>query len=103
MAMDKQHFFIKLIAPRPTFSQDMNEKERELMQRHIAYWKGLVEQRTAIVFGPVFDPKGGYGMGIIEVATPEQAQEIMANDPTILANQNFGFEIYPMRLGMIRE
>ena len=107
--MDKQHFFIKLIPPRPTFPQDMTDSEREIMQRHIGYWKKLVENRTAIVFGPVFDPAGGYGMGIVEVTDKEEANDILANDPTILANCNcncncnFSFEIFPMRIGMIRE
>jgi len=33
--MAKQHYFFKLIPPRPTFIQDMNDDERRLMDEHI--------------------------------------------------------------------
>jgi hypothetical protein len=36
----------------------MTEAERNVMQEHAIYWKGLIDRRTAIVFGPVLDPKG---------------------------------------------
>lgn len=101
-AMEKKHYFIKLYAPRPTFSTDMTEAEREMMQQHIAYWKTLTIKRTAIVFGPVFDPGGNFGMGIVEVDDEAEAEHIMNNDPTILANINFRYELFPMRIGLIR-
>lgn len=101
--MSKQFFFIKLIAPRPTFAQDMNDEERTVMQEHISYWMGLTQEGTAVLFGPVFEPTGGYGMGVIEVADEQAAKEIMLHDPTILSNRNFAFEIHPMRVGMIRK
>jgi uncharacterized protein len=100
--MEKKHFFIKLFAPRPTFSQDMTETEREMMQKHVAYWHALTLKRTAVVFGPVFDAANPYGMGIVEVDSETEAQDLMLNDPTILSNTNFSFEISPMRIGLIR-
>ena len=103
MIMDKKHFFIKLIAPRPTFAQDMTEDERKLMMTHIAYWRDLTEKRISLVFGPVFDPAGNYGMAIIEVEDEAAAKKTLENDPTIIADQNFSFEIYPMRVGMERK
>jgi hypothetical protein len=36
-AMEKQHFFFKLIPARPTFPQDMTDKERLLMKDHARY------------------------------------------------------------------
>ena len=100
--MEKKHFFIKLFAPRPTFSQDMTETEREMMMKHIAYWQALTLKRTSIVYGPVFDPAGPYGMGIVEVDSEADAQDLMLNDPTIQSNTNFSFEIAPMRIGLMR-
>ena len=35
--MDKRHYYLKLIPPRPTFPHDMTEDERRLMQEHVAY------------------------------------------------------------------
>lgn len=101
--MEKQHFFIKLLAPRPTFTQDMTDAERAVMNEHIVYWKDLTDKRIAIIFGPVFDPQGGFGMGVVEVNNEEEAKAIMAKDPTITSGLNFGFEIYPMRIGQIRQ
>jgi len=101
--MNRQFFFIKLIAPRPTFSQDMDEAERAVMMEHIQYWTRLTEAGTAVLFGPVFEPTGGYGMGVIEVADEQAAHEVLQQDPTILSERNFAYEIHPMRVGMIRK
>ena len=44
----------------------MTEAEEKLMHEHVKYWENLINRRIAIVFGPVADPKGGYGIAIIE-------------------------------------
>jgi len=85
------HFFLKLIPPRPTFADDMSEAERGIMQRHVGYLAGLLASGTGVAFGPVMDPAGVFGMGIVEAA----ARAITANDP---ASAVARYEIYPMRL-----
>src|SRR5271169_1095313 len=65
------HFFLKLIAARPTFAMDMNAEEKAMMAEHVAYWKAKLDSGQVVVFGPVFDPKGSYGMGV--VAVPDEA------------------------------
>jgi uncharacterized protein YciI len=70
--MEKKHFFLKLNPPRPTFAQDMNEEERNIMNKHVEYWKGLVDKGVVIVYGPVFDPEGGYGIGVVEVESEKK-------------------------------
>jgi hypothetical protein len=52
------HFFLKLIGPRPSFAQDMNEQEKSMMHEHVLYWKGRQDKGEVLVFGPVLDPKG---------------------------------------------
>ena len=47
---------------------DMNETEKTLMQEHFLYWKGRQDKGEVLVFGPVMDPKGPYGMGVIAAA-----------------------------------
>jgi uncharacterized protein YciI len=91
-----QHFLFKIIPPRPTFAQDMNDEERKLMQEHAAYWKQLQQQGVALAYGPVFEPTGAWGLGIIEVEDETAAKELALNDPTIRANLHT-FEIHPMR------
>ena len=89
------HFMFKLIAPRPTFAMDMNEEEKKLMQQHAIYWNDLLAEGTAIVYGPVLDPKGTYGLAIIEADNEADAQAICANDPTIKAALHT-YELHPM-------
>ncbi len=61
------YFFCRLIPPRPTFVKDMTNTEAKLMQEYAAYWKGLAERGIYLVVGLVSDPKGAYGVGIINV------------------------------------
>jgi uncharacterized protein YciI len=66
------------------------------MNEHSAYWKQLLEKNIALVYGPVFEPKGAWGMAIIEVENEAVANELAFNDPTIKANLHT-FELHPMR------
>ncbi len=43
----------------------MTPEERTIMQSHVGYWSGKVASGNALVFGPVADPGGGYGIGIM--------------------------------------
>jgi uncharacterized protein len=89
------HFMFKLIAPRPTFAMDMNGEEKKLMQQHAIFWNDLLANGTALVYGPVLDPKGAYGLAIIEADSAKEAQAICTNDPTIKASLNT-YELHPM-------
>jgi uncharacterized protein YciI len=89
-----KQFLCKLIPPRPTFAQDMTEVERKIMQEHVVYWKGLSDRRIAIIFGPVLDPKGTWGVAIVEVASEPGAHILGRNDPAVQAGLTF--EVYPM-------
>jgi uncharacterized protein len=94
-----KHFFVKLIPPRPTFPQDMSVSERSLMQEHSLYLKDLQEQGIALIYGPVFDLKGAWGLAVIESESEEKARMFMDNDPTIKANLN-KYELAPMNAFM---
>jgi len=96
------YFYVKLNAPRATFLTDMTDAERAIMDAHIARWVSLTQERTAVLFGPVFDPAGGFGVGILEVADEKAAHDIMVQDPTTTSGLGFSFEIHPMMMGMIR-
>ena len=92
--MEKKHYLLYLNPPRPTFAMDMNDEERAIMLRHVEYWTKFMNEGKAIVFGPVFDPAGVYGVGIIEVENDQQLMDFMDNDP---ANGLNKYEYYPMR------
>ena len=74
----------------------MTPAERDLMREHVAYWTELMKEGRVIAFGPVADPKGSYGIGIIQLEQGADANALGANDPIILAHAGFGFEIHPM-------
>lgn len=83
-----------LTPPRITFVDDMTDEERSIMNQHVIYWRGLLDKGIAIVFGPVMDPKGPFGMAVVEVGNAEQLNEIVAGDP---ANGLQKFATFPMR------
>jgi hypothetical protein len=44
---------VRLIPPRPTSDQDMDDREREIMGRHAAYYGELAQAGSIVVYGPV--------------------------------------------------
>jgi len=88
--------FCRLVPPRPSFAMDMTADERAAMQRHIGYWTALLERGTAIVFGPVADPAGPWGLGVIRLRGDESATDIVNADPAIQAGIGLRYETLPM-------
>lgn len=74
--------------------QDMNIQEKEVMQKHVAYWAPYVNDGTVIVLGPVMDPKGGFGIAVVQVDDDAHLQRLISADP---ANGLNSYEFYPMR------
>ena len=91
------HFFFKLIAPRPTFAMDMTDGEKAIMAEHLTYWKAKLDAGDVVVFGPVMDPKGPFGAGVVAAADEVAARTFADGDPAIKSNRGFTCEIYPMR------
>ena len=79
--MSKMYFALKLIPPRESFTQDMTPDEQNIMHQHVAYWTDLMNKGKVIAFGPVLDPKGGYGLGIVCVDNEEELNLLMKDDP----------------------
>ena len=91
-----KNYLFRLIPPRPTFAADMTPAEAALMQQHVAYWGGLMQQGKVIAFGPVADPRGAWGMGLLQLDDGADPAAIGAQDPTILGNVGFSFEVHTM-------
>lgn len=87
------YFFVRTQNPRPTFHLDMTPEERAVMDRHVAYWSEKAARGIAIVFGPVLDPKGVYGIGVYDVADEAEMRDLLAHDPAIGLLQ---YEVLPM-------
>jgi uncharacterized protein YndB with AHSA1/START domain len=90
------YFLCRLLPPRPSFMADMNEAELGVMKEHGGYWAQHLAAGTALLYGPVADPKGGWGVGIIAVDSEEQAKQLEANDPAIKSGRGFQYERLPM-------
>jgi uncharacterized protein len=88
------HFFLKLVPARPTFAQDMSAEERAIMQEHVGYWSELMKQGKVHVYGPVLDPAGVYGIGIVEADSMAEVDELIELDPATKINR---YEVFAMR------
>ena len=96
------NFYCKLIAPRPTFGQDMTPEEAQVMQEHAAYWKDWMSRGHVLGFGVVGDPAGVFGVGIVDFESADAARAFTDGDPTIRSQRGFAFEIHPMPFGFVR-
>jgi uncharacterized protein len=93
--VSKKQFFFQLIPPRPTFAQDMTAQERALMAEHAAYMKVFFSSGAVLSYGPVLDPAGSFGIGLLEMDDLAEAERFAQGDPTIKAGMNT-YTIFPM-------
>jgi hypothetical protein len=76
-------FAFRLQPSRPTFALDMTDAEREIMGRHAAYWQPRIECGQMVVFGPVLDDGGSWGLGVIETDDEDELRAFAASDPVM--------------------
>jgi uncharacterized protein YciI len=77
------NFVYKLIPPRPTFAGDMTDAEQAVMGEHAAYWTGLFEEGSVVVFGVVIESAGAWGLAVVEADSEEDLRAIAADDPAV--------------------
>jgi uncharacterized protein YndB with AHSA1/START domain len=90
------YFLFRLLPPRPTFMHDATAEELDLMRVHGVYWRGKLAEGKVVAIGPVADPAGGWGVGILRVATEAEVEGLTSNDPVMLADKGFRIEAFPM-------
>lgn len=90
-----QGFVFRLLPPRSSFMFDMTEDERVAMEEHAAYWRDQMADGRVAAFGPVVDPAGPYGLGVVLVPGLAEAERLRDGDPAV---QKIGMrtEISPM-------
>lgn len=89
-------FLLRLLAPRASFMQDMTAEEAELMKAHGAYLQGKLAEGIVMFYGPVADPKGGWGLGIVRGKDEAAIQALVAGDPTVASGKGFRYEVLPI-------
>jgi uncharacterized protein len=94
-------FVFRLTAPRPTFAQDMSDEEREIMTRHAAHWQAWIESGQMVIFGPVLDTGGSWGLGVVEADDEQQLRAFAAADPVVTTGTGT-IEIGKMLGGFVR-
>jgi uncharacterized protein len=94
-------FVFRLQTPRPNFALDMTEEEREIMTRHAAHWQPLIDSGHMVIFGPVLDGTGSWGLGVVEADNEEKLRALAAKDPAVIA-EIAHIEIGTLLAGFVR-
>jgi uncharacterized protein YciI len=76
-------FVLRLHPPRPSFAHDMSDTERDIMARHAAHWAPWIDSGHVVVFGPVLDDNGVFGLGVIEIENEDELRAFAATDPAV--------------------
>jgi uncharacterized protein YciI len=79
----------------------MNDEEREVMARHAAYWQPFIESGQMVVFGPVIDGTGSWGLGVIEADDEQELRTFAAGDPVVTTG-TATMEIGTLLVGFVR-
>jgi uncharacterized protein YciI len=94
-------FVFRLKAPRPNFALDMTDEEREIMGRHAAYWQRFIDSGQMVVFGPVLDTTGSWGLGVVEAEDEDEMRAFAAEDPAVVTG-TAEVEVGQMLAGFVR-
>jgi uncharacterized protein len=95
------YFAYKLIPPRPSFDQDMSDSEAVIMGDHFSYWKGLLGTGAVVVYGPVSDPAGTWGLAVVEADSEAGVEALGRADPAVKSGMAT-FEVLPMATAIVR-
>src|ERR1700679_1275282 len=95
--MPKQHFFMRLIAPRPIFPGGMTEEGLGFMKQHVQHVGQAFDAGMVVAYGPVLDPAGAFGIALLEVNEAAEAEEFARKDPSIVAGMNT-YTLTPMKV-----
>jgi uncharacterized protein len=95
------HYLYKLIPPRPTFDTDMSDDEAAIMGQHFAYWQDVLAHGQVVVYGPVSDPAGTWGLGVIEAENDDAARALVEADPALTSDMAT-FELHAMPMTIVR-
>ena len=96
--MSQTLFLFRLIPPRADFAQTMTAEEQQAMAGHMEYWQRLLHDGRVVVYGPVADPEGVWGLGVLRAADRADVLAIGEGDPSVTAGVNT-FEVFEIMGG----
>jgi uncharacterized protein YciI len=94
-------FVFRVIPPRPTFAMDQSDDEAAIMAQHAAHWQRFVESSQMVLFGPVLDATGSWGLGAVE-ADDEDALRAFAQQDPVVTTGTGRIEFGTMLAGFVR-
>jgi uncharacterized protein YciI len=94
-------FVFTLKAPRPNFALDMSDEEREVMGRHAVHWRPYIESGQMVIFGPVLDSTGSWGLGVVQSDNEDELRDHAARDPVVTTGTAH-IELGTMLQGFVR-
>ena len=53
------------------------------MARHADHWRPWVESGQMVIFGPVLDSSGSWGLGVVEADDEQELRAFAARDPVV--------------------
>lgn len=71
------------------------------MGRHAAHWQRYVESGQMVVFGPVLDAEGSWGLGVVEAEDEDELRAWAAEDPAVTSG-TATIELGGMLAGFVR-
>ena len=71
------------------------------MALHAAYWQPMVESGRMVIFGPVLDGSGSWGLGVIEGDDEEEIRAFASGDPVITSG-TADIEVGKLLAGYVR-
>jgi hypothetical protein len=74
----------------------MTADERALMGEHAKYWGRKLGEGVVVAFGPVLDPAGAWGLGLVQAQDDAELHAFEQGDPLIAANRGFRIEALPI-------
>ena len=80
----------------------MTDAEREIMDRHAAHWQPYIDSGQMVIFGPILDDTGSWGLGVVEAEDEEELHAFAARDPAVTTGTT-EMELGKMLAGFVRQ
>ena len=71
------------------------------MARHAAYWQPMIDSGRMVIFGPVLDGSGSWGLGVVEADDEEELRAFAAGDPVVTCG-TADMEVGTLLAGFVR-
>ena len=98
----QQHFLIKYEPVRKDFGlQTLTDDERRIVGEHFAYLQRLQTDGKLVLAGQAYDPKGFWGILILNTPDAQGAAELMKADPAVKQNLVRG-DVIPFRTVLMK-